>query len=175
MKIEGNKITAKEGYVLQRIFDNLIVGKEIFLGYTYIIGGKDLPKPLLELPEHYIEIPEMEEVLPVDSDNLKVLLLNALNKEIQNKIISGFVWRDMKVWLSIENQMNYKNSYDLAIHTNGDILPVTFKFGNDDEPVYYQFNSIEDLEEFYIAMNTHISDTLSEGWDIKNSINWTKY
>lgn len=175
MKIEGNKITAKEGYVLQRIFDNLIVGKEIFLGYTYSIGGKDLLKPILELPEYYIEIPEIEEVLPVDSDNLKDLLLTALNRETQNKIISGFVWRDIKVWLSIENQMNYKNNYDLAIHTNGNILPVTFKLGNDDEPVYYQFNSIEDLEEFYIAMNTHISDTLLEGWNKKNSIDWTNY
>lgn len=176
MKIEGNKITAKEGYVLQRLFDNLIVGKEIFLGFTYFINGKELSRPLYEIPEHYIEIPEIEEeVLPVDSDNLKDLLLTALNRETQNKIISGFVWRDMKVWLSIENQMNYKNNYDLAISTNGDILPVTFKFGNDDEPVYYQFNRIEDLEEFYIAMNTHISDTLSEGWDIKNSINWANY
>ena len=177
MKIEGNKITAKEGYVLQRLFDNLIVGKEITLGFTYFINGKELSRPLYEIPEHYIEIPEIEEeeVLPVDSDNLKDLLLTALNRETQNKIISGFVWRDMKVWLSIENQMNYKNNYDLAINTNGDNLPVTFKFGNDDEPVYYQFNSIEDLEEFYIAMNTHISDTLSKGWDKKNSINWTNY
>lgn len=176
MKIEGNKITAKEGYVLQRLFDDLIVGKEIYLGYTYSIGGKDLLIPILELPEHYTEVVENYESEFISNElNLKDLLINGLNREIQNKIISGFVWRDMKVWLSIENQMNYKNNYDLAINTNGDILPVTFKFSNDKGPVYYQFNSIEDLEEFYIAMNTHISNTLSEGWNKKNSINWTNY
>lgn len=176
MKIEGNKITAEEGYVLQRLFDDLIVGKEIFLGYTYSIGGKDLLKPLLELPEHYTEVVENYDNEFISNElNLKALLINGLNREIQNKIISGFVWKGMKVWLSIENQMNYKNNYDLAISTNGDILPVTFKFGKDEEPVYYQFNNLEDLEEFYIAMNTHISNTLFEGWNKKNSIDWTNY
>ena len=60
------------------LFDNLIVGKEITLGFTYFINGKELSRPLYEIPEHYIEIPEIEEeVLPVDSDNLKDLLLIA--------------------------------------------------------------------------------------------------
>lgn len=178
MKIEGNKITAKEGYVLQRLFDNLIVGKEIILGFTYFINGKELSRPLYEIPEHYIEIPEIEEeeeVLPVDSDNLKDLLLTALNRETQNKIISGFVWRDMKVWLSVENQMNYKNTYDLAIQTNGSILPITFKFGDVETPIYYQFNDIDDLSDFYLKMSKYIADTLLEGWNKKDSINWDNY
>ena len=40
----------------------------------------------------------------------------------------------MPVWLSSENQFNYKAAYDLAVQTGGATLPVTFKFGTDEVP-----------------------------------------
>ena len=60
MKIEDNVITAEEGKVLQRISDEMIFGKELWLGYTYYLGGELLDEPLYELPEHYQEIDETE-------------------------------------------------------------------------------------------------------------------
>ena len=51
-------LTAGEGKVLQRISDNVIFGKEVWLGYAYYLGGKLLAEPLWELPEHYREIDE---------------------------------------------------------------------------------------------------------------------
>ena len=64
MKIEDNVITAEEGKVLQRISDEMIFGKEIYLGYTYYLGGELLDEPLHELPEHYEEIDEsVEDIL----------------------------------------------------------------------------------------------------------------
>ena len=60
MKIEDNVITSEEGKVLQRISDEMIFGKEIYLGYTYYLGGELLSEPLYELPEHYQEIDETE-------------------------------------------------------------------------------------------------------------------
>ena len=60
MKINKNVITAEEGKVLQRISDEMIFGKEIYLGYTYYLGGELLNEPLYELPEHYQEIDETE-------------------------------------------------------------------------------------------------------------------
>ena len=71
MKIEGFRITAAEGYVFRRISDQAIFGKEVELGITYFIGGEKLDAPFHEMPEHYEEVIEEEEVLPVDSDNLK--------------------------------------------------------------------------------------------------------
>ena len=38
----------------------MIFGKEIYLGYTYYLGGELLNEPLYELPEHYQEIDETE-------------------------------------------------------------------------------------------------------------------
>lgn len=62
MKIDeqNNKhLIAGEGKVLRRISDGWISGKEIFLGYTYQIGGELLDEPLWELPEDFEEVDEV--------------------------------------------------------------------------------------------------------------------
>lgn len=55
-------IKASEGKVFRRISDGVIFGKEISLGYTHYLNGEKLNEPLLELPEHFEEIDEPEEV-----------------------------------------------------------------------------------------------------------------
>ena len=98
-----------------------------------------------------------------------------INEETDWKIKSGFTWKDYKVWLSSENQFNYKAAYDLAVQTNGVSLPVTFKFGDNDNPVYYKFTTLEELTDFYTKAIQYINTTLKEGWNKKDSIDWSKY
>ena len=62
MKIEDNVITADEGKVLRRISDQQIFGSKIHLGYTHYLNGELLEEPLLEVPEHFEEIDEPEEM-----------------------------------------------------------------------------------------------------------------
>lgn len=88
--------------------------------------------------------------------------------------MSGFAWKGVPVWLSMENQLNYKAAYDLAVQTNGQVLP-TFKFGTTESPVYYKFESLEDLKDFYISAMSYITDTLATGWQEKDKIDWTVY
>lgn len=107
--------------------------------------------------------------------DIKNAILDAINKEIDNKIISGFIWKDMSVWLSTENQFNYKAAYDLAIISQGKSLPVTFKFGTTDNPIYYTFETIEDISDFYLSAMAYISKTLEDGWKMKDSIDWSVY
>lgn len=106
---------------------------------------------------------------------IKNLILDYYNKKIDTKILNGFRWKNMPVWLSSENQFNYKAAYDLAIQTSGQSLPVTFKFGNDNNPTYYTFESLEDFTDFYTNAITYINNCLSEGWTKKDSINWNDY
>lgn len=108
-------------------------------------------------------------------DIIKNIILTWYNNQIDKKILSGFVWKDMQVWLSSENQFNYKAAYDLAVQTNGANLPIKFKFGSTEEPIYYTFESIEDLQDFYISAMNFINTTLNEGWNKKDSINWEDY
>lgn len=108
-------------------------------------------------------------------DDIKQVILAWHNEQIDERILSGFVWRDMQVWLSSENQFNYKAAYDLAVQTGGANLPVTFKFGTTDEPVYHTFTALEELNGFYLSAMKYINDTLAEGWKEKDAIDWEKY
>lgn len=58
-ELNSRHITAEEGKVFRRISDQIIFGKEIYLGYTYYLNGEKLEVPLWELPEHYEEIDEV--------------------------------------------------------------------------------------------------------------------
>ena len=107
--------------------------------------------------------------------DIKNAILDAINKDVDQKILSGFTWKDMPVWLSTENQFNYKAAYDLAVMAQGKTLPVVFKFGTIDTPVYHTFDTLEDISDFYLSAMAYISKTLEEGWKLKDSIDWSEY
>lgn len=107
--------------------------------------------------------------------DVKNAILGAINADVDEKILSGFTWKGMAIWLSSENQFNYKAAYDLTLQSGGQTLPVLFKFGTTDEPIYYSFETVEELSDFYIGAMKYISDTLAEGWKEKDSINWGLY
>ena len=71
------------------------------------------------------------------------------NSQTDAAILSGFAYNGAHVWLSVENQYNYKAAYDLAVQTGGETLPVTFKFGSDEQPEYHTFTQLEELKDFY--------------------------
>ena len=116
---------------------------------------------------HQSGIPTFEQV--------KTAIIEDINNSVTEKIIEGFEWEDNKVWLTNENQLNYKTAYDLALLDEKSFLPVTFKFGTDEEPVYKTFDTLDDLEDFYIASVQHIKNAIQEGWQMKNSIDWSEY
>lgn len=108
-------------------------------------------------------------------DEIQSVILAWHNEQIDQKILSGFVWRGYPVWLSTENQFNYKAAYDLAVQTNGESLPVVFKFGTTEQPAYYEFNNLTDLSDFYLSAMSYINNTLTEGWRTKDAIDWTQW
>ena len=120
---------------------------------------------------------ETEIILPhkPNINDIKQAVLEGVNRMIDEKIISEFVWKDMPVWLSTENQFNYKAAYDLAVMSQGQSLPVTFKFGTTESPVYYTFETLDDISDFYISAMAYINTTLAEGWKLKDSIDWSVY
>lgn len=106
---------------------------------------------------------------------LKNLVNKFINSETDARILSGFRWNDIPVWLSSENQFNYKAAYDIAVQTNGTNLPVTFKLGTDDKPVYHEFTTVEELGDFYMRAIAFITQVLAEGWAQKDSMDYSQY
>lgn len=106
---------------------------------------------------------------------VREIVLNGYNEIVDERIISGFKWKGYDVWLSTENQFNYKAAFDLAVQTNGVNLPIKFKFGTTDNPQYYTFETVQDLGDFYGRAMGYINEQLQWGWETKDSIDWGEY
>ena len=94
-----------------------------------------------------------------------------------SKILQGFRWNEVSVYLSTENQMNFKAAFDLNMQTGGLMLPVKFKLGEDTEgnAVYHTFENMEDFTDFYTSAVSYINQCLNEGWAEKDSLDMSSY
>lgn len=109
------------------------------------------------------------------AEEIRSVVISWYNTQTDTAILSGFTYGDVPVWLSQENQFNYKSAYDLAVQTGGGTLPVTFKFGTDTEPVYHTFKTLEELTDFYTKAMNHIQTALAEGWKKKDAFDLEEY
>lgn len=112
---------------------------------------------------------------------MRKLIADWYDPETDAKILNGMVWtslsgEEIPVYLSIENQFNFKSAYDLAVQKNGATLPVTFKMGErNGVPVYHTFSTMEEADDFYTKAVAFINQTLAEGWAKKDNFDWSLY
>ena len=108
---------------------------------------------------------------------VRQIIIDQINSNTDNKILNGFVWKGVKVYLSQENQTNFKAAYDLNVQSNGSMLPIKFKIGEDENgnAVYHTFEDMEDFSDFYVSAVAYINQCLNEGWEEKDSLNMSHY
>ena len=124
-------------------------------------GGYDYQEKL------FIGKPTLEQV--------KDLIDSYYNKKCDEEIVSGYSYEGVPVWLSQENQLNFKAAFDLCLQLEGATLPLKFKFGTNTKPVYKEFTNVEDLKAFYVDAITYIQSTLHKYWDLKDAVNLDEY
>lgn len=161
------KVFNKRGYFVPLVVNSRSV--KIAFDYAVLYPNADnSDKEIGVWYEHVFKYKPSEQ-------QIKDFILSEINKATDERILSGFTWKDMQVWLSSENQFNYKAAYDLAVQTNGANLPTVFKFGTTENPQYYKFDTIEELTDFYTKAMKFINEQLAIGWAKKDSINWDDY
>ena len=108
---------------------------------------------------------------------LKEDITQLIDGTTDSKILQGFRWNEVSVYLSTENQMNFKAAYDLNMQTGGLMLPVKFKLGEDTEgnAVYHTFENMEDFTDFYTSVVAYINQCLNEGWQEKDNLDMKPY
>lgn len=114
-----------------------------------------------------------KEALGIEMTQAEIVAEKAaeIDAETDRKILRGHVWNGNPVWLSSENQFNYKAAFDLSVQTDGQNLPITFKLGEKDgENIYHTFESVEELQDFYVSCVEHINQCLKEGWTKKEAL-----
>lgn len=110
------------------------------------------------------------------AEEIRQLITDHLNALTAEEILNGFTWQDKPVYLSRENQLNFKAAYDLATG-DADALPLTFKLGETEAGavVYHTFESLEELKDFYTSAIQHIQRCLARGWAAKDEIDTAAY
>ena len=58
--------------VFKRIYDGVVFGNELWLGFTYYLNGVKLNRPIFEKIEDYVEI-TIEESLVLDDDEFETM------------------------------------------------------------------------------------------------------
>lgn len=102
-------------------------------------------------------------------------IYDIINQNVAYLIENTFTWNNYSVHLDKENQMNYKAAFDLSVITEGESLPVTFRFHKGKNTELYTFETISELKDFYLKMNAHINKCLQFGWAKKDSLNESDY
>lgn len=130
-------------------------------GAVLIFGFGEEENEGFSYRQNFTHIPTKSEVLNV--------IIEHVNSLTDEKILSKFVWNGVNVWLSAENQFNFKAAYDMAVQTNGGSLPIKFKLGEvDGVPQYYVFDDMTTFTDFYTKAIAFIMTTLNDGWAEKD-------
>lgn len=108
---------------------------------------------------------------------IKDIIVSLVNASVDEKILNGFAWKGIRVYLSAENQNNFKAAFDLNMQMGGAMLPIKFKLGEDAEgkAVYHTFENMEDFTDFYTSAVAYINQCLNEGWAEKDSLDMSNY
>lgn len=101
-------------------------------------------------------------------EEVKAVLVEAINEHTHETIINGFIWNGLRIWLSDENQRNFmmiekltNESYPLKVKINEDA---------DGQPIYYTFVSEEEFAAFSKLCSQHVIDTWAAGWKEKDNL-----
>lgn len=101
----------------------------------------------------YVEPKQSLETLIEDS-NMRI------NQETDRKILNDFTWNGEEFYLTMENQFNFKNLYDLRDFKE---FPITIKTKSG----FTMLENIGELSGFYFAGVQFVEDCLKEGWQKK--------
>ncbi len=143
----------------------------IVIGYGLkkITGSK-----LYEWYEIYVPKAQINQLSLQD---VKDAIIKDIDAHTDEKILNGYPFtpdgaeEPIIVWLSKENQTNFSEAQRLQI------IPVKFKLNEteDKQPIYHTFETVEELDRFYLGGVQYINQCLNEGWAEKDGIDWAPY
>ena len=108
---------------------------------------------------------------------IKDFVLSVIDAQTDAKILNSYEFtpdgseEPIVVWLSKESQTNFSEAHRLKF------VPVKFKLNetDDKQPIYHTFETFAELDRFYTGGVQYINQCLNEGWQRKDSIDWTPY
>ena len=121
------------------------------------------------------------------AEEIKKTIIGWYDQQTDAAILSGYEWtvkhgynegQTVRVWLSAENQNNYKAKHDAArMYPQLVTFPMTYKISEDEEnnAIYETFQNIDELAEFYLGGIAYIEQTVANGWRKKDAVDLSLY
>lgn len=106
---------------------------------------------------------------------VRQLIESWIDSETETAIERGFTWEGQTVHLTPEARQEYAAEFNLAVLTSGGNLPFTVRMGTDEDPVYRDFKTTEELAAFYEAVRQHARTLQQEAWQRKASVDYIVY
>lgn len=118
---------------------------------------------------------------------IKKAIKDDIDSDTDDKILCGYEWtilhgddegKTVKVWLSKENQNNFKAKHDAAKEYPDLVtFPMKYKVSEDENEnaIYEVFESFEELVRFFVGGLGYIETCYQAGWAIKDSIDFSVY
>lgn len=101
------------------------------------------------------------------ADEVKQIILNQINANVQEEILQGMSWNGREVWLSAENQRNIVLAASIK-------APITLKLGTDEDYELHTFDA-DEVQAFAAAVQEHIERAIASGRRAKSEIDWSAY
>jgi len=105
---------------------------------------------------------------------LKAAYHEAVNEGVQEKILKGFEYDGSLVWLDANNQRDYL-AFAVQVQGGTTVYPIVVKLGTEESPRYVEFGTAEEYMSFFDAVMGHIREALHEGWEEKESVEWSEF
>ena len=153
-KVYTTPITIKKKEEVEEEIINDNGEKEIVKKVVDVQTITNVEKLILEAGYEIYTPPKVPLEILIDRSNRKI------NTYTDNKILNDFVWKNHGFYLSMENQFNFKNLYDLRSVRE---YPITIKTKDG----FTTLKSSEEVENFYLAGVMFIEKCLTEGWEKK--------
>lgn len=104
-----------------------------------------------------------ENKVTLTPEEQKYLRDELINQETDAKILNDFVWNGNEFYLTMENQFNFKNLYDLREMKS---YPVTIKT----KTGFIELQNKEEVADFYLAGVNFVEKCIKDGWAQKEKI-----
>ena len=111
-------------------------------------------------------------------ERIKTAIIRDIDARTDDKSEHGYTWAEKPVKLNWENRQNFKAVHDAAaMYPELVTFPKTFKLsdGEDGNAVYHQFESMEELAQFYLGGMAWIETCVNEGFAKKDAFDFTPY
>ncbi len=102
-------------------------------------------------------------------DDVRVEVASYFNDIVKERILSGWTYENVGIWLSNENQMNYATAAAVGAES------LVIKGGSEEAPQYLTLSSAEDIRTFVTAMRDYIANTVAWGWEQKDNFDYSPY